>query len=180
MINLQNSFERYLGALRNFVSISITKHGLQERHLKNLKKIYFCEMILNKKVVKCVDISTLTSNLLNAARYLSPNTNLRVNTNGNIFINIELYTFLILNIFKNSSLSVFFYNDFLCIKFFGNFQRLSPIIKALNASILYEIKTDQSILYIPIKKATQPSIYIESDWEFLFDSFSIVNLIFKT
>ena len=69
-------------------------------------------MILNKKVVKCVDITTLTSNLLNAARYLSPNTDFRVNTNGNIFINKELYAFLILNIFNYQSKIHLLHPDF--------------------------------------------------------------------
>ncbi len=179
MIILQNSFERYLGALRNFVSKSIAKHGVQKRHFKNLKKIHFCEMLLNKKTVKCVDINKLTGNLLNAATCLNKDIKFKINLKGNLVINKELYSFLLLEIFKKSSLSVFFYNNYVCIKFWGDSKNLSTIITALNASILHETKTDQSIIAIPTKNTNQSSVYIESDWEFLFDSFSIVNLIFK-
>ncbi len=179
MIILHNSFERYLSSLRNFVSTSIAKHGAEKRHFKNLKKIHFCEIILHKETVKCVDMNKLTCNLLNAAGYLKSNTRFNSNINGNFIINKELYSYLLLEIFKKSSLLVFYCNNYLCIKFFGKSRELSPIINALNAYTLYETKTDQCIIAIPIKKSTEPSVYIESDWEFLFDGFSIVNLIFK-
>lgn len=179
MIILPNSFERYLAALRHFVSLSIEKHGARKRHFENFKKIYLCEAILNRKALKSVDINKLTSNILYAAANLDYGAKFKVDINGNFLINKELYSFLLLEILKKNPLTVFLENNFLCLKFSGKIINLSTVITALNGYVLHEIKTAQNIIAIPVKKTNQPSVYIDSEWEYLFDSFSIVNLIFK-
>lgn len=177
---LPNSTQRYLASLRRFVSFSIEKHGIGKQHYKNLKKIYLCEAILNKNSLKSIDINKLTNNILNAAANFNYDTKFKTNIRGNLFINKELYSSLLLEIFKKHPLKVFQQNDLLCLKFSGKIKNLSTVISALNGYILHETKTDQNIIVIPTKKTNQPSVYIESEWEFLFDSYSIVNLIFKT
>ncbi len=176
---LPNSFERYLAALRYFISLSIQKHGACRRHFKNLKKIYLCEAILNKEILKSVDINKLTTNILSAAENLNYSTKFKVAVEGNFLINKELFSFLLLEIFKIYPLTVFLKDNFLCVKFSGKIENLSTIISALKGYILHETKSNQNIIVIPTKNTNQPSVYIESEWEYLFDSFSVVNLILK-
>ncbi len=180
MIILPNSLERYLASLRYWVSLSIQKHGAHKRHFANLKKIYLCEAILNKEALKSVNINKLTNNILNAAQNLNHGAKFKVDVKGNFLINKELYSFVLLKIFKNSSPTVFLKNNFLCIKFTGETEKLSTVISALNGYTLHETKIGQNIIAIPITKTHQASVYIESEWEYLFDSFSVVNLIFKS
>ena len=70
MIVLPNSFEKYLYNLRIYTSLSILKHGILPRHLKNLKKIYLAEAFLFKNHTEPTDLRLLSYNLLDCVKNL--------------------------------------------------------------------------------------------------------------
>ena len=179
MIVLPNSFERYLASLRNFVSLSILKHGLQQKHFEKLKKIYFAEAILNKKHPQSVDLFRLCFNLLSAVSTIKNKLNFCCEISNNYYINKKLFIFLLVKICESSNKIKLFSNDnFIIIIFNGQFKNSKKILNLLNAIYLQEIKNRISLVAVPIVKTKEKSVYIESEWEYLFDKFSIINLYF--
>ena len=72
MIVLPNRLERYINALRIFTSLSVAKHGLQTRHVKNLAKIHLCEAFLFENERQITALKLLSHNLLSSVRTLKP------------------------------------------------------------------------------------------------------------
>lgn len=179
MIVLPNSFERYMSALRIFVSLSILKHGLQPRHLEKLKKIYYAEALFHKNLLGSVDINKLCNNLLGAVRSLNPDFKFYCHTHENYILNKKLFTCLLLTAAKTGNINVLSHGNFLKIKFSGESEPLSPFVSALGGFLLHERTTTQGIAVIPVTLTAQESVYIESEWEYLFDKFSAVNLFFN-
>lgn len=178
MIVLPKSFERYLSALRNFTSRCVLKHGLMSNHLKNLEKINIAEALYHKNTLESVDINKLCQNLLGAVRTLKKQFAFSVAVKGNYLVNKKLFVFLLLSIAKNDNLKIELEDAFLKIGFSGDGVPASPFISALGGLILKEIKTEQNLVLIPITPTLRESVYVETEWEYLFDKFSEVNIIF--
>ncbi len=178
MIVLPNSYSRYLASLRYFTSFNIFKNGLKDRYLKNLKKIYLAEAIFNKNFTESIDINKLSNNILGATKYLKPNIKYKIKSNGTYLVNKNLFSYLLLDIIKNHSLVLSAKENYLCIKFKGKNLPTLSIISALDGYIFREIKTTENLLIIPTEKTNRKSSYCDSEWEYLFDKFSIVNLFF--
>ncbi len=179
MIVLPNSFERYLSALRIFVSLSILKHGLQLRHLEKLKKIYKAEAFYNKNSQQSICIKSFCENLLNAVNAFKENLNYKCYTEGNFFINKNIFILLILEICTHSDyIRIVSSNRSLQLYFCSSKNNLSPFINALGGFSLFETKTHRSIIVIPVTKTTAPATKTETEWDWLFDKFSAVNLYF--
>ncbi len=176
MLVLPNSYERYLASLRYLVSLKVSANGSKEKYLKNLKKIYIAEAIYNKNTLDIVDINKLVSNLLGSAKKLNPNISFKSKLSGNILLNKKLFSCLLLSLTKKENMLIFLKNDYLCIKFQGSTDGLFPILFSLKGYSLYEISLKQNIIIIPIKRTDKKSDYIESEWEYLFDKYSPVNL----
>lgn len=179
LIVLPNSFERYLASLRIFVSLSILKHGLQAKHLEKLQKIHLAEAFFDKNSLQSVDIFRLSQNLLNAVRSINCNLNFSCAKAGNFYINKKLFTILLLKLCEFSdNISLNSQENYIQMKFSGKNQNISPILNALKGFYIYESKSNLSLVIIPATKTHQESVYIESEWEYLFDKFSIVNIFF--
>lgn len=179
MIVLPNSFEKYLSALRISVSISILKHGLQPRHIDNLRKIHIAEALLHKTERQSVDINKLCTNLLSAVKTIKTDFDFRCNANGNFSINKNLFTLLLLSISKSSnSIDVTARNAFLEIKVSHKSEKALSFVRALKGYSLFELKSRQSLIIIPIRETKEESIPIESEWEYIFNEFSVLNIYF--
>ncbi len=177
MIVSPNSFERYLSALRVFTSLSILNHGLLPRHLENLKKIYVAEAFYHKNERQCVNLNKLCNNLLCAVSAKNPSFIFSCNINGNYIINKNLLICLLLTCAKTGELKLSALGEFLLIR--PGVQSLAyPFITSLGGFVLKELKCGREIIIIPAKRTSQNSVYIESEWEYLFDKFSAVNLFF--
>jgi hypothetical protein len=180
VIILPNSFERYLSALRISVSISILKHGLQQRHIDNLRKIHIAESLLFKDRRESADIHKLCTSLLGAVKTIKNGFSFNCQINGNHIINKNLLSLLLLNLAKQKNfLKVSAKKDFLKIRFSDKANHLSHFVKALNGFSLYERKTKQTLIIIPASETNQKSVPIDSEWEYLFDKFSVINLLFN-
>ena len=179
MIVLPNSTERYLSALRIYVSLSVLKHGLQARHLKMLKKIYTAEAYLNRNSFLSVDIYKLSTNLFRAAKAIAPNFNFKVAHSSNRYINKAIFTLFLLKIsLLSSKCEISFTKESIVVKSDISPGPLSAFLSAMGGYSLYEIHRNRSLLIIPAPKTDKPSVYIESEWELIFDKFSLVNIFF--
>ena len=180
MIILPNSFERYLSALRTTLSVFILKHGLQTRHLKSLKKIHIAESLLHQNTRQSTDVNSLCTNLLSAVETIKDGFSFKCNLSGNLYLNKNIFTLLILYLAKQKSfLKITQLNEFLLIAFNDKSSDLSPFIKALNGFTLFETKTQQSLIVIPTTETNETSVEIETEWEYLFNIFSVLNLVFE-
>ena len=180
MINLPNSFERYLASLRYLVAHSIAKHGTRKRHIENLRKIFIAEAHLQQKSTQSVDISTLFKNLLGAISSLNSDLKFSHSTSGNFYINKKIFTLLLIIICKNSNKVLLSSNGgYLYIKYSGKALKNTALLKALNGICFTEIKSEISLIILPAIESKQTSVYIESEWENLFNSFSAVKIFFN-
>ncbi len=178
MIFSPNSAMRYLAALRIYVSLSILKNGLNAKHLENLRKIFTAEAFLNKKSLQSVDIKKLSYNFFESISAIKQDFKFCCNLYGNFLINKKLFTILLLQLSKETKeISLENNNTFLIIKLNGKIKNLSTL-KALKGYSLFEIKNKKTIIIIPTTKTKQKSVEIESEWELLFDKFSVLNIFF--
>lgn len=178
MIVLPNSYERYLSALRILVLNSVLKQGLQPQHIENLRNIYTAEALLNQNTRQSIDLKKLINNLLGAVKIIKNDFAFKCDVKNNFLLNKNLLTLFILNIAKEKSfLKISTSEKYLKIVFRGKTSKLSPFLKALKARLFYEIKTKQSLIIIPAVATHKKSVPIDSDWEYLFDKFSMVNVI---
>ena len=174
MIVLPNSFERYLSSLRILVSLSILKHGVQPKHIKNLKKIFIAEALYNKNSRQSVDISRLCNNLLRSINSINPNFKFSCQINGNFYINKSLFSLFLIEVSRISdNITIKQSENYICVLF--NTSVVSfPYLSELGG---YKLKTQNKVLaIIPVTKSDTDSVYIESEWEYIFDKFSIVNI----
>ncbi|MBE6786791.1 MAG: hypothetical protein E7537_00415 [Ruminococcaceae bacterium] len=178
MIVLPNSFERYLANLRIYVSLSILKHGFKKHHLKNLKKIYFAEAMYNKNTVQSVDINKLYNNILSAVK--ATNSHLKFNSgmSGNFYINKSLFSLFLIHISTvTNDVTANYSRECICISFNCKNPNPLPYLKELGGYLLKHKTTCLAV--IPVLKSLDESIYIESEFEFIFDKFSVVNVFYN-
>jgi hypothetical protein len=176
---LPNSFNRYLSPLRNFITLSITKYGLTRKHIENLRKIHYAESFFYKNNLQSVDINKLCTNLLGAIKTIKPDFDFKCDTFGNFFINKNLFTLLLLTMSKEINyIDVAASNSFLQIRASYKSKKALRFVRALNGYSLFEIKTEQNLILIPTKKTNEESVPIESEWEYIFNKFSVLNMYF--
>ncbi len=178
MIVLPNSFEKYLYNLRIYTSISILKHGILPRHLKNLKKIYVAEALLFSKNKLPTNLQLLNYNLLCCVKNIKQ-FNFFININKNVIINQKLYIALLLTLSKNSDFLKIEYNDGIIIKGSGKIKKCQKIIYYLKGYSFFDLKTEKFLIYIPCKTTAISPAPTISQWELLFDKFSVFNLFYK-
>ena len=70
-------------------------------------------------------------------------------------------------------------DDYVFIKYSGMVSKIAVILKAMNGICFVERKTETSLIILPLIKSNQHSVYIESEWENIFDNFSPVNIFFN-
>ncbi len=180
MIVLPNSFERYLSALRIFVSLSILKHGLKLRHLASLKKIHYAEAFYNKNSLQSVAIKKLSTNILNTISAYKYKLNFSCKSKDNYYINKNLFTILLLEIVSISNfISISSNKNFIIIKFSSKKQNSTKTLYTLGGFSFREAKNNTTLFVIPAERTNVPSVYIESEWENIFDQFSTVNIFLK-
>ncbi len=179
MIILPNYFDRYLSCLRYYVSLSILKHGLSIKHLKNLQKIYIAEAIFYKNTKDNINIEKFTSNLLKAISDVTRNFEFSSEIKGNYMINKNLLELLIILIAKQTEfLQIKSLDNYLTVKFIGKPKNLKPIIYALDGVFLFEMKKNKSIIIIPLRE----TVYHDetaSEYQHIFDKFSFFNVFFE-
>ncbi len=178
MIVLPNSFECYLNNLRIYTSFSILRRGLLPRHLINLRKIYLAEAFLYKDFKESVNIEPLTFNLLYCVKTIRK-LDFHININQNVLINKNLYTSLILLLAEGSPFLTIRFEDGIIIKGKGEIKETRKIIAFLNGQSFFDVKTQNYLIYIPCKKTEIPPSPTVSQWELLFDRFSVFNLFKK-
>ncbi len=177
MIVLPNTFERYLASLRNLTYFYILKYGLNAKYINHLKKINLAEAFFHKKTVQSVDIKNHCENLLFAVLAHNPDLKFYINTNCNHQVNQKLLSILIVNICRFSDfLKIDADGEFLYFNFWGNPKNISNITSALKGNSFYETKSETSLLVISAPETKEKAIPYQSEWEWLFDEFSIVNL----
>lgn len=180
MIILPNSLERYLASLRYLVTLSIAKHGTKKQHLKNLRKIYTAETYIERNLKQSVDISRLSRNLLGAISCFKNDLKFSCSASGNFYINKKLFILLLILISKKSNnIKLSSNDDCVFIKYSGMVSKIAVILKAMNGICFVERKTETSLIILPLIKSNQHSVYIESEWENIFDNFSPVNIFFN-
>ncbi len=179
MIVLPNSYERYLAALRIFVSLSILKHGLQPHHLEKLKKIYCAEALYNKTLVQSVDINKLCANLLGSVNAINPDFKFSCHINGNFYLNKALFSAFLLQVTKiTDTIWVDGNEAFITIRFPNPNNTPLPFLSTLGGYELKETKQNITLTLIPTAQTPQESVYIESEWENIFDQFSAANIFY--
>ena len=104
MTVLPNSFERYTAALRILTSLLILKHGLRQKHLKNLSKIYTAESFFRSNFYEPLNIEKFTLSLLYAVAIIkikqNKNFTFEVDGDKNFLISKGVFTVLLLNLCK--------------------------------------------------------------------------------
>ena len=175
MIVLPNSFERYLNNLRFYTSFSILKHGILPRHFENLRKIYLAEAFLFKNYTEPTNLQLLSYNLLYCIK-TQKEINFSVNISKSVLINQKLYTALILTLANNSDILKIKLSDGIIIKGNGKIKSSKKIIHFLGGHSFYDLKTDEFIIFIPCKVTTLPPTPTITQWELLFDKFSVFNI----
>ena len=181
MIVLPNSFERYLASLRIFVSLSILKHGLKPKHLKMLKKITIAEAFYNKNTLQNIDIYKLCINLFRAISTYKNHFKFHISKTNNHQINKILFSLLLLAIAKHAdSCKIYATQNHIVIKSNNISKQLIAFINALGGYYLREIFTNKLAIIIPAAETKKPTVYIESEWEYIFNKFSILNIFFET
>ncbi len=178
MIVLPNRFECYLNNLRIYTSLSVLKRGLMPRHLANFRKIYLAEAFLYKNFKESVNIELLSFNLLCCVK-TTKNFCFSINTNKNALINQKLYTVLILLLASSSPFLTIKFENGIIIKGNGEISQSRKIITCLDGQSFFDIKTKNYLIYIPCQKTTAPTSTTVSQWELLFDKFSVFNLFKK-
>ena len=184
MTVLPNSFERYTSALRILTSLLILKHGLSEKYLKNLKKIYTAESFFLENFCEAINIEKLTLSLLYAVSIIKFKQNekfsFEVTANGNFLINKDIFTVLLLNLCKDSEkLYINTLESQIIIDFKGNNKKSLSALKKLKGFYFYSLKTSTGKIVIPAKETDEKSVVFPSEWENIFDRFSPVNLFFE-
>lgn len=177
MIVLPNSFERYLNNLRIITSLSVLKHGLKPRHLVNLRKLYLAEAFLYKDCKESVNLKLLSFNILCCVKTIKE-FNFKININKNVLTNKRLLTALLLLSSHNSQFLNVEFKDGIIIKGNGNIKNSRKVIKYLNGCSFFDIKTKNYLIFIPCKTTEKASIETESQWQLLFDRFSVFNLFY--
>ncbi len=180
VIVLPNSVERYLSAVRISVSVSILKHGLQTRHLKSLKKIHIAESLLHQNTRQSTDVNSLCTNLLSAVATIKDGFSFKCNLSGNLYLNKNIFTLLILYLAKQKSFfKITQTGGFLLIHLDGKPKDVSLLVTALNGFFFFETKTQKSLIVIPTTESNEKSVEIETEWEYLFNIFSVLNMVFE-
>ena len=178
MIVLPNSFEKYLYNLRIYTSLSILKHGILPRHLKNLKKIYLAEAFLFKNHTQPTDMRLLSYNLLDCIKNLKE-FNFIIKINKSISINQKLYTALLLTIAPHTDFLKIEFSNGIIIKGIGEIKKANKVIAYLNGCSFFDLKTSNFLIYIPCKTTTLSPTTTITQWELIFDRFSVFNLFFE-
>lgn len=180
MIILPNSFERYIAALRIYVSASILKHGLLKKHLKALRAIYIAEAFLESGISQSVDLKKLCLNLLGAVSAINTDFTYKCDTHGNYLINKRLITILLLKLSQNSrKIEINYINNKILITSTGQINNSLAVIKTLEGCYYKDLKANKSLIAIPAFETAEKSVKIESEWQNIFDSFSPVNIFFN-
>ncbi len=178
MIVLPNSFEKYLYNLRIYTSFSILKHGILPRHIENLKKIYLAEAYLFKNHTHPIDLRLLSFNLLCCVKTVKK-FDFQLNINNTVLINARLYTALLLTLAKNTPFLKIEINNGIIFSGKGKIENIRKIIAYLHGCSFFDIKTMDYLIYIPCLKTNLSPIPTVSQWELLFDKFSVFNLFFN-
>ena len=183
MIFLPNTFERYIAALRLLNHLLILKNGITSKRLKILKKIYIAESVYTSQKLSPFSITDFTLEILSAVQTLlckkGKTLNFSVNTNGNYLFNKQLFTLLILEICNSCSYIKISENDIGIVVFTnGEIKNSLPFIKKLKGYYFYENSLNKAIIILPFEKTVLPPVSSETEWYYLFDKFSPVNLYF--
>lgn len=178
MIVLPNSFERYLYNLRIYTSISILKHGVLPRHMKNLKKIYLTEAFLFKNHTEPTDLRLLSYNLLSCVKSIKK-FDFFTDINKTVLINPTLYTALILELSQNTSYLKIEIKNGIIIKGNGKIKNSNKIIFYLNGHSFFDIKTHNFLINLPCKATSLSPAPTVSQWELIFDRFSVFHLFYN-
>lgn len=178
MIVLPNRFECYLNNLRIYTSLSVLKRGLMPRHLSNLCKIYLAEAFLYKNIKESINIELLSFNLLCCVK-TTKKFRFSINVNENALINQRLYTALILLLASHSPFLTIKFKNGIVIKGNGEITQVRKIIAYLCGQTFFDVKTKNYLIYIPCQRTNTPALPTVSQWELLFDKFSVFNLFKK-
>ena len=70
-------------------------------------------------------------------------------------------------------------NDCIIISSDTPLKPLCPFLSALNGYGFFDLKHNRSLFVLPAHETNKPPIYSESEWEYIFNKFSIVNIFFE-
>ena len=179
MIVLPNRLEHYIAALRIYTSISVAKHGLKPRHIKNLAKIHLCEAFLFENQRQVTALKLLSHNLLSSVRTLKPEFNFSLEIYENVIINKPLYIILLILLSNDTdSLKIALKNGII-IKGNGKIKNSNKIIFHLNGHSFFDIKTHNFLINLPCKTTPLSPAPTVSQWELIFDRFSVFHLFYN-
>ena len=155
MTFLPNKYERYFSVLRSYVQRSVLKHGVKDKHLIHLRRIYNAQAYFSADEATPVNLQAYLSTLL-IAIHISKiekgmDFNFKININENCLLSLKTFTALILNLCKASSkIEICKQKGRLTIKIKSKIKKHSRrFIKKLNGCVYYEIKTETSIVTLP-------------------------------
>ena len=183
MIFLPNSFERYIAALRVLNHLLILKNGITAKRLTALKKIYKTEAFYFKDLVLPFSIAEFSLPLLSAAQILlnekGENLNFSVSNNEIYLFNKQLFTLLLLELCTTCNyIKITENHTGVNIYFNGKINNSLSIIKNLKGYYFYEKFLKQGVIILPFEKTVNTPNAPDSEWYYIFDKFSPVNLYF--
>ena len=183
LIFLPNSFERYIAALRILNHLLVLKSGINKKRLTALKKIYKAEAFYFKNSTSPFSVSDFVLPILSAAQTLlnekNKNFDFSVNTNGIYLFNKQLFTVLLLELCSTSKYIRISDNHLgVNICFNGKINNSLYIIKNLKGYYFYEKFSNKGVIVLPFEKTLVTPSMCESEWYYIFDKFSPVNLYF--
>lgn len=145
-----------------------------------LKKITTAEAYHNKNTTQNADIYKLCKNLLSAAKALKPNFTFHISADKTHKINILLFSLLLLTISKHSDkCKIEADQNNIIIKANLSPESLSALLSALGGYSFFDKINNRTLFVIPSPITDKPPIYTQSEWEYIFDKFSIVNVFLE-
>lgn len=154
------------------------QHGILPRHLKNLKKIYLAEALLFKNYTESTNLHLLSYNLLYCVKTVKE-FNFFIKINHTVRINKKLYTALLLSLAQYTDFLKIEYKNGIIIKGTGKLNKVNKIIAHLDGYSFLDIKTKNYLIYIPCQTTTLVPTPTVTQWELLFDKFSVFNLFLE-
>ena len=65
------------------------------------------------------------------------------------------------------------------IKGKGDIKNCLSVIKALKGISFFDLKTNKFLIFLPCEKTDKSATYTESQWHFIFDRFSLLNIFYN-
>ena len=183
MIFLPNKTERYTAALRIIIQHLSIKNGINTKYLKNLKKIYIAEAILNPDYEQPINIYDYIYKIFESIHIVKTEKTkpffYKINVRGTFLIKEKLFSSLLLSLCEiTDCIEVSYKKGNLIIKCkTEKTKHCALLIKKLKGSVLYEIKSNYLLMRIPVTLTDKKTIGLNFSIEdYILNPLSPINI----